>query len=367
MAELKRKTGCQGWRKRFHCLVSMPLVALVLASGTASLAWAECDPATNDKGDQLKCKFDTLAVEGAALMEQLQKPPFAELQTPASLDGLAKSKARLDKEKGRLQADDFRLLTKKKDASCQLVEILNDGIGDDNGVCDTKNKPEESCAEVIGDGIGDDDGICSPMKGKKREACVQICDEATMQDEENVDADLAAEYEGVLDEVTGHAREMNDALQEVALAMSSLSSSEDPLDPCPLDTGGLSRINFLVYLLSKTAAVSARGATDIGERFCDSEAVAGCAACCAPAEAVAGGLEAAWTAIELTESSINSATIDAALSCVAKLKKAADANTALLKEVENDLKEVEASQEMIIQLLKLPQGQRPGFPISSTK
>lgn len=367
MAELKRMTGCQGWHKRFHCLVSLPLVVLVLASGTASHVWAECDPATNNKGEQLKCKFDALAVEGAALMEQLQQPPFAELQTPASLDGLAKSKARLDKEKGRLQADDFRLLTKKKDASCQVVEIIDDGIGNDDGVCDTKNKPEESCAEVIGDGIGNDDGICSPMKGKKREVCVQICDEVTMQNEENVDADLAAEYEGVLDEVTGHTKEMNEALQDVALSMSALANSADPLDPCPLDTGGLSRINFLVYLLAKTAAVSARGATDIGERFCDSEAVAGCAACCAPAEAVAGGLEAAWTAIELTESSINSATIDAALNCVAKLKKAADANTALLADVENDLKEVEASQDMMIQLLNLPQGQRPDFPMSSTK
>jgi len=341
----------------------MPLMALLLILGTASLARAECDPATNNKGDQLKCKFDALAIEGAALMEQLQQPPFAELQTPASLDGLAKSKARLDKEKGRLQADDFRLLTKKKDASCQVVEA-KDVDGNEDGVCDTKN---ETCAEVSGDGIGNDDGKCSPMKGKKREACVQICDEATMQDEENVDADLAAEYEGVLDEVTGHTKEMNDALQEVAMSMASLSTSEDPLDPCPLDTGGLSRINFLVYLLAKTAAVSARGATDIGERFCDSEAVAGCAACCAPAEAVAGGLEAAWTAIELTESSINSATIDAALNCVAKLKKAADANTALLTDVENDLKEVEASQEMMIQLLSLPQGQRPAFPVSSTK
>lgn len=352
---------------RFHCLMLVPLIALLLASGTASLAGAECDPATNNKGEQLKCKFDTLAVEGAALMEQLQQPPFAELQTPASLDGLAKSKSRLDKEKGRLQADDFRLLTKKKDASCQFVEIINDGVGNDDGVCDTKNKPEESCAEVIGDGIGDDDGICSPMKGKKREACVQICDEITMQDEENVDADLAAEYEGVLDEVTGHAKEMNEALQEVAFSMSSFTNSEDPLDPCPLDTGGLSRINFLVYLLAKTAAVSARGATDIAERFCDSEAVAGCAACCAPAEAVAGGLEAAWTAIELTESSINSATIDAALKCVAKLKSAGDANTELLKAVANGLKELEASQDMTIQLLSMPQGQRPDFPLSSTK
>ena len=363
MADLKRMSGLLKW---FHCRALMPLMALVLTLGTASLARAECDPATNNKGDQLKCKFDALAVEGAALMEQLQQPPFAELQTPASLDGLAKSKARLDKEKGRLQADDFRLLTKKKDASCQVVEAI--GVdGNEDGVCDTKNNPGETCAEIIGDGIGNDDGECSPMKGKKREACVQICDEATMQDEENVDADLAAEYEGVLDEVTGHAKEMNDALQEVAMSMASLSTSEDPLDPCPLDTGGLSRINFLVYLLSKTAAVSARGATDIGERFCDSEAVAGCAACCAPAEAVAGGLEAAWTAIELTEASINSATIDAALNCVAKLKKAADANTALLTDVENDLKEVEASQDMMIQLLNLPQGQRPDFPMSSTK
>ena len=365
MADLIGMTGCHSRRKRVHQLVPMLVAVFVVLFGAAVQSWAECDPTTNNKGEQLKCKFDALASEGEQLMDQLQEPPFGELQTDAAKRGLSKSQDRLVKEKSRLKAEDFRLLTKKKDASCQFVEAAGvAGNEDDDAVCDIKT---ETCAEVMNDGIGNDDGECFPLKGKKREVCVQICDETTLQDEENVDPDLATEYEGVLDEVTGHVKEMKDYLQEAAVTMKSMEIAADSTDPCSLDTGGLSRTNFILYVLAKTAALSVRGATDIAERFCDSEAIAGCAACCAPAEAIAGGLEAAWTAIELTESSINSATIDSTLSCVAKLKGSADANTLLLTEIEADLDEVEIAQDLMIQRLNMPQGQRLNLPATSVK
>jgi hypothetical protein len=337
------------------------IATLCFLLGITGIAFGDCDPnidctSCSTKGERMKCKFDALSNEGSTLLEKLNGPPFAGVQTPASLDGLQRSKDRLEKEKGRLQADDFRLLTKKKETSCQILEAVYE-----DGVCG----PGEDCAEVIGDGIGNDDGICKPKNGKKREVCVQICDdEASLQDETNIDDDLSIELEGIFDEMRGHTKEMNDSLQEVSTLMTRLEVSEDPDDPCPLDTGGLSRTSSLLYLAARTAAVSSRGGADIAERLCDQQVIMNCAACCAPGEVIAGALEAAWTAIEITESTINSSTIDTALSCVAKLKRSASDNTAQLVKIENDLKIMEQSQIMMIDLLNTPQGQRTNFPIT---
>jgi hypothetical protein len=183
-----------------------------------------------------------------------------------------------------------------------------------------------------------------------------------LQDEDNVDDDLSAELEGVFDEMKGHAREMNNSLQEVSSLMYSLRLNQDPNDPCPLDTEGLSRTSAKLYALAKGAAVGARGGADIAERLCDQQVMMNCAACCAPGEVIAGALDAAWTAIEITEGTINSATIDTALSCVAKLKKSASDNTTKLLQIENDLKAIEQTQSLAIEWLNTPQGQRPYFP-----
>ena len=174
------------------------LTALFIVLGVAGLALGDCDPTVDcdscvTKGERMKCKFDALSNEGSVLLDQLNEPPFDNIQTQASLDGVQRSKDRLEKEKGRLQADDFRLLTKKKETSCQIMEAVYE-----DGICG----PGEDCAEVIGDGIGNDDGICHPKNGKKREVCAQICDdEASLQDEENIDKDLSTELEGVFEEI----------------------------------------------------------------------------------------------------------------------------------------------------------------------
>ena len=339
------------------------VTALCFLLGISGLALGECDPTIDctscmTKGERMKCKFDSLSNEGSLLLDQLNEPPFDSTQTQASLNGVQRSKDKLEKEKGRLQADDFRLLTKKKETSCQIMEAVYD-----DGICG----PGEDCAEVIGDGIGNDDGICHPKKGKKREVCAQICDdEASLQDEANIDDDLSTELEGVFDEMKDHAKEVNNSLQEVSKLMSTLEVSEDPNDPCPLDTQGLSRINSLLSLAARTATVSSRGGADIAERLCDQQVIMNCAACCAPGEVIAGALEAAWTAIEITESTINSSTIDTALSCVSKLKVLGSDNTTKLIQVENALKEMEKTQVMMINLLNTPQGQRQNFPIKSS-
>lgn len=363
-------TGLQSKRSRLIWQTGYMLAAVVLLSlGATAMAWGQCDPTSDcdscaTKAERMKCKFDAISNEGMLLLNQLQEPPFAELQTPASMAGLNRSKDRLEREKGRMQAQDFGLLTKKKETSCQIVEAMKDGDGNEDGMCD----PGEQCAEAMGDGIGNDDGICWPMKGKKREVCAQICDEeATLQDENNIDDDLSAELEGVFEDMTGHAKKMNQSLREVASLVNAFDTYNLQADVCPLDTLGLSRTSTTLYQVARGAADGARGGADIAERLCDQQVMMNCAACCAPSEILAGALQAGWTAIEITESTINSSTIDAALSCVAKLKQSASDNNAQLLQVETELKDVEATQRLMIQMLNSPLGQRPNFPMTTAK
>ncbi len=342
--------------------VSFGIAVLATLTALPDTAAAQCKPALGcsgctTRGEKLKCKFDTMMEEGKKTIDHLQAPPYSDLLPPAQMEGLTKSKENLDRGKSRLGPNDFQLLVKKKDASCQTVEIDGDGIGNDDGVC---NKNNERCAEVIGDGIGNDDGVCWPLHGKNREVCVQICDEeATLQDEANVDDALSADLEGVYDNLIDHSKEVNENLPEVAAMIFSTQTVTNGTDPCPIDAQGLKRTLPALKALARGAATGARGGADIGERLCDQQ-VAGfnCAACCAPAEAIAGALEAAWTAIELVEATINSATIDAALGCVAAMKQAASDNNAWLTQIQADMNQAKADQAEIIRLLRSPLGQR---------
>jgi hypothetical protein len=330
------------------------LFSLLLVPGVASLAAAasDCNSLT-DRGERLKCKFDALADEGKKTIEYLQQPPFSDIATPSQMAGLGRYKDQLDRAKGRLQAADFRSIARKKDARCQLVEKEGDG----DGICDPEKG--EVCAEALGDGIGDEDGVCFPMHGKKREVCAQLCDdEAIAQTSENGDDNLSTELEGIYDDMTAHAQEVNGALPEVATLLAAQTLESEEPQACPLDTGGATRTNFIVYLLAKTAAVTSRGGADIAERLCDQQVMMNCAACCAPAEVIAGSFAAAWTAIEIVESTVNSATLDAALTCVAGLKASADSNNAVLDEIRKGLAELEAAQNETLRLLATPQGRR---------
>jgi hypothetical protein len=347
---------------KFSVYIYLIVLLLFCFSLNSNNAQAECTPSDDctvcqTKGEKLKCKFDTLMEEGGKTIDHLQGPAFSDLLPPAQMASLEKSKENLNHGRNRLKAADFHLMAKKKDTTCQLVEIDGDYIGDDDGVCDSKT---EDCVEVLGDGIGDDDGICSPLKGKKREVCVEICDEeATLQDEGNVDTELSAELEGVYDSLIEHTRELNEELPQAATLILAYKPLSDPTEICPLNAEGLSRTNSTLKDLARGAATGARGCADISERLCDQQ-IAGfnCAACCAPAEVIAGALVAAWTAIEIVEATINSATIDAALKCVAAMKQAAGDNNAKLTGIMSNLNQIQKDQERIIKLLKTPLGRR---------
>ncbi|MEN8161256.1 MAG: DUF3179 domain-containing (seleno)protein, partial [Myxococcota bacterium] len=75
-------------------------------------------------------------------------------------------------------------------------------------------------------------------------------------------------------------------------------------------------------------------------------------------EAIAGGLQAASTSIEMIEETINSATIDTALTCVAAMKQTAGDNNAMLLQIQSELAQARFEQAQIIHLLKTPLGLR---------
>ena len=338
-------------------LVGVAIVILLMLPPSAVADCALDCSWCSTKGETLKCKFDLMTEEGQKTIDELQQPPYNELLPPAQMAGLDKARDNMERGKDRLRPEDFHLMAKKKETACQWVESTAAGAKhNDDGVCDLKT---EDCAEVPGDGIGDDDGICKPLHGKKREVCVQICDEeAVLLDESNVDDETVAELEGIFDNLAKHSKEVNEGLPQAARSLLAVPLVADADDPCQIDAQGLSRTNDTLKALARGAATGARGGAEIAERFCDQLAAANCAACCAPGEAVAGALEAASTAIDIIEETINSATIDSALACVSAIKTTAGNNNAVLLQIQSGLDAAQSEQEEILRLLTTPLGQR---------
>jgi hypothetical protein len=297
-----------------------------------------------------------MADEGKKMLESMEGVPG--LFTPAQLHGIGKAKERMDREKGRRNPDDFKLLTKKKSSKCQLVEHTGNG----DGVCDPKT---EDCAEVLGDGIGNDDGICSPMNGKKREVCAQICDEeAVLQDESAMDDNSVAEMEGVYDTLTGHVEEVNETVPETAALVQALSSLTVD-DPCVLQTD-LQRHSYESYKKARWAAVGARAAVNVAERFCDQAwgfflTFSG-SAVCAATEGVVLAMNTWWDTVYLVEASLDAMTLDATIACASQAASAANQTGAMVESVQTTLGDVRAQNAEILRLIKIPPGQREEYP-----
>ncbi len=344
-------------------IVCMTLYFLLVFAFTTGKTWAaDCSPdnkcmGCTDKSERIKCKFDRMADEGKKMLEALEGVP--DLFTPAQLHGIGKAKERMEREKGRLKPDDFKNLTKKRSANCQLVEYSGDG----DGVCDPKT---EQCAEVIGDGIGDDNGICDPMKGKKREVCVQICDEeAILVDESAMDDNSVAELEGMYDTLTGHAEEVAETIPETAALLHALSEVTTE-DPCELQTA-LQRYTHDAYKKARWAAVGSRAATDVAERFCDQAIWAffgsfSGSAVCAATEGVALAMNTWWGVINTNEATLDALTLDATIACASQAASGANQTGTLIQNVQTALDNALAQSAEILRLIRTPPGQREDYP-----
>lgn len=340
------------------------ITALALANGTAVAANCsqdnDCSSCT-DQSQRLKCKFDRMTDDSKELLDNMETLPNL---TAAQRHGIGKAKERMDREKNRRSKDDFTLLAKKRSATCQLIEYSGNG----DGVCDTDN---EECAEVIGDGIGDDTQPCSPMKGKKREVCAKICDdEAVLLDEKAIDDNAVGEIESLYDTLSGHIDEVNATIPEAAAMMRYMATPEAAsvagADPCAFQPP-YERHSYEAYKKARWAAVGARSAANVAERFCDQAywaffgSFSGSSACAA-GEGVVLAMNIWWDTVDLAESSLDALMLDAAIACAAEAASNADKTALLVDEVQTRLNEVRARNSEILRLLAMPPGQREGYP-----
>lgn len=71
---------------------------------------------------------------------------------------------------------------------------------------------KELCAEVMGDGIGDDDGVCE-QTGNMKEVCVEICESPLSdEDDDNFDDGIAMDYQTGLEDLESVLLEANNGL-----------------------------------------------------------------------------------------------------------------------------------------------------------
>jgi hypothetical protein len=344
-------------------------------AGSSASLYALASPAPDDCGDpgksrreRIQCKFAALADQGIATADALVASPAGAELSPAQLRAVGNMKVRLEKEKAR-GAERMSSLGRRRDARCPIAEC--DGtihsacpVPDGDGVCEAG----EGCLEVLGDGIGDDLQPCAPTKGARREECVRTCDdEAVCRDEENLDPALEDHLEGELDEAMLHGQAVERGLRAAqgatVSALAALDAVEVAGDPCALDAKGHARKSDELAKGLETAAVHLRGLTDVAERACD-QAILGfnCAGCCVFLETMTGLVAVANEHVQSLDDVVSSATLDAALSCVAEVNRKAGANEAELKLLEESLLRVEATQEEVVRLLLTPPGLRPGYP-----
>lgn len=318
--------------------------------------------------ERARCKFEALADEGAAAADALYASSMGATLSPRQRQQVASARDRMQREKARA-GDRLRTLTRRRDARCALAEC--DGtiypacvVGNRDGICD----PGEDCLEVIGDGIGDDLQPCAPTKGRKAEDCVVVCDdEAVCRSDDSADADLQAGLEGDLDEALGHARAMKRAIESTgraaAVAIAALPAVEAGETACALDPQGYARWSDAAAVAMRVAEVSTRGIADVGERFCDTSVFGfNCGACCVVLESLAMVAAVANAHCEAFDAVVTSATLDAALACVAQVSATTSQSLADVKALQEGLDRVEATQDEIILLLQTPPGARPGYP-----
>jgi hypothetical protein len=380
-------------RRRFRPAIPGALLAASLAAAPALAAPPvpqACDQ--TDSGERLKCRFANIVAQQRATADMIVfMPEVPEIQK----QGLMKQVERNDRAQGRTSPQNFKLLTKKPQVSCQVVEIVGDGMGDDDGIC-TGN---ENCAEVIGDGIGNDDGICRPRNGPNREVCVELCDEEAINsdpgnfDDDPVAGSLGRDLEEQLDDITAQYVEFNGMLEQEVQVRAAAQRLASNGDPCATVFAARVNTNVIAFLVG--VAEGARMSADIAERLCD-QSVFGTntAAVCSIVEGIAGVARIVATALQFGDGAVDSDTIDATYACLQSLQVAVggsnDAlagiqaqmssfqqqiNTVqqrlvgieqLVNQVGGGVVQVQGQVEEVRVLVSTPLGQREGFTGSTS-
>ncbi len=275
--------------KRGAIVGAFALAFLLAGMGPGLHAQAVACDDLQDTGERMKCKHGRLLDEQEKVINNLEFQ-FGDLVPVADIDRLKKAHGRAKKAKDRASSKEFKALARKKQEICDLAELIGDGKGNDDGICE----PGERCEEIIGDGIGDDVQPCK-VKGKSKEACVEICADAGAPEDEledDVDVEYQADWEENYDDVTAQLEAANEVMESegarlAAMTISLLTASE-PSAACRASVDWIAYGKILTMTILKQVSVGLRGVADIAERGCDqSGAGFNCATCCIVAETLA--------------------------------------------------------------------------------
>jgi len=284
------------WRFIALAALGFSTVGAYAASGQPA-----CNPdQERDTGRRIKCRMEKLNDRFGALVDTAMQDDTG-MFSPAQKQQLAHLKARSASETGRMQPPDFKQLGQNRRPECFVQEILgdvepgDDGVGGDangrcdgneeckgneDGVCDDDELADGGCAEVLDDGIGDDDGICEMQRGgpnKFDEACIEICDVDMILGESDCtvftdrqscnreklckwvrDNDTQLEFCEEKNVVRGQADDLETALLDVT----------DVLDETNVEVASL--LMARRHALRASAMTSRAGATSCDPGFCES-------------------------------------------------------------------------------------------------
>lgn len=369
--------------------------AILLAVGLLIGLWAAPVPAfgrdcttEKDTGRKMQCRAENLneAVDG--LVTTVVDDQGGHFSTSQKTQ-LKNVKARAQNETGRLESEDFKSIAKKRKEECPVQEILGDPaspaadlnnngecdgteicLGNEDGICNGKEMALGGCAEVLNDGIGDDDGICE-NQGKFHEACVQLCEtDAIMTEgsETNVDADRAAEMDRALTSATALVEDADTKVKAFLAVRSGevvMAAACDPaaMPPCVylkcLLTENRTSTSDTIEDLAFSAVVL-QGIADAFRDLSDTTI---------PIPFTGGSIDARGAAIPLGLAANAVHTIASLVEVIDDSETAArvDATARCAMDNSDQLTVIDELATTANLLLRTPLGQRDGFPIKKPK
>lgn len=350
-------------------LVVLPLACL-LPLQAAAMPPALCDQ--QDTGERFKCKFQNIIDQ-----QNVSADKLASMGTipKERTDKLKRQVGKTMNTNSKADRDTYMQFTKKKEPQCDIVELENhpQANGNGDGICDTRGPQPEVCAEDNSDQIGNNDGVCSPTKGKKREACLQICDEEALRGNPNNFDDSpgsrGADFEVILDDMTDDYIELNDNLDEQLSLQASMSSlSASGIDPCdPILTA---RPSQKQQDNSFMAAYIAENAAEQADNVCGLDGAGfNIHLACIITDGIYLVAKGIADTITSANEAVDSETVDAIMECVKSIQASSDDQQAQLdsmdRKLDTTLQQLDATLQKLdetVQLLNTPLGRREDFP-----
>lgn len=329
--------------------MSLVCAGLMLAMAPAAAAAGRDCKLETDSGERMKCMFGKVIAQQRTTTDMaIAMGEFPDM-TPTEAERLERYMDRTAKSVERTKGPSFKMITNQGFAKCQMLPFLAD---DEDGIC-TGN---EVCQEVIDDDIGNDDGMCE-TKGKPsdREVCTEICDQGAITDPRNFDDDadepnsFAADMEEELDDLMEAYIEVEDSMgagRQTRAALVALAMADGDGSCAAVLAERRSNAQLTKWL---TISVIASTVSDICDSACGND-IAGfnCLAVCGITAGLTGAAELTNELYQNEDGNIDSDHIDATLECVVGLMSG-------LTDLNDKLDEV-------IDLLNTPPGRRRDFP-----